>query len=55
MPPPGTKSRTAGAGLGLSIAKAIVAAHGGALAIEAAAPRGTRVHIQLPIEEPPDA
>jgi signal transduction histidine kinase len=55
MPPPGTRSLTAGAGLGLSIAKAIVAAHGGALTIEAAAPRGTRVHIQLPIEEPPDA
>jgi len=57
MPPPGTRSRTAGAGLGLSIAKAIVAAHGGTLTITAAEPRGTRVNVLLPIEteEPPDA
>jgi signal transduction histidine kinase/ABC-type multidrug transport system ATPase subunit len=57
MPPPGTRSRTAGAGLGLSIAKAIVAAHGGTLAIGPAQTTGTRVHVRLPIEteEPPDA
>jgi signal transduction histidine kinase/ABC-type multidrug transport system ATPase subunit len=50
MPPPGTRGRTAGAGLGLSIARAIVSAHGGALAIEPALPHGTRVLVSLPIE-----
>jgi signal transduction histidine kinase/ABC-type multidrug transport system ATPase subunit len=50
MPPPGSKVRTAGAGLGLSIAKAIVTAHGGALTIEPALPHGTRVLVSLPTE-----
>jgi ABC-type multidrug transport system ATPase subunit/signal transduction histidine kinase len=39
---------TAGAGLGLSISRAIVAAHGGTLRLERPA-RGTRWHVDLPI------
>jgi ABC-type multidrug transport system ATPase subunit/signal transduction histidine kinase len=42
------RSATAGAGLGLSISRAIVAAHGGTLRLERPA-RGTRWHIDLPI------
>jgi ABC-type multidrug transport system ATPase subunit/signal transduction histidine kinase len=47
----GTSQRggaTAGAGLGLSISRAIVAAHGGALRLERPE-RGTRWHVDLPI------
>jgi signal transduction histidine kinase/ABC-type multidrug transport system ATPase subunit len=43
----GRRSATAGAGLGLSISRAIVAAHGGTLRLERPA-RGTRWHIDLP-------
>jgi signal transduction histidine kinase len=43
--------RGAGAGLGLSIAKGIVAAHGGRMALERA-PRGTCFRISLPVEMP---
>ena len=39
-----------GAGLGLSITRAIVAAHGGILRLERPA-RGTRWHIDLPFAE----
>jgi signal transduction histidine kinase/ABC-type multidrug transport system ATPase subunit len=42
------RSATAGAGLGLSISRAIVAAHEGTLRLERPA-RGTRWHIDLPV------
>jgi len=45
------RSRTAGAGLGLSIASGIVAAHGGRIELEKAA-RGTCFRIHLPVEMP---
>jgi two-component system, OmpR family, sensor kinase len=44
------RKRGAGAGLGLSIAKGIVAAHGGTMELDQA-PRGTCFRINLPIEE----
>ncbi|HMG65566.1 MAG TPA: ATP-binding protein, partial [Streptosporangiaceae bacterium] len=43
------RAPTAGAGLGLSIARGIVAAHGGSLELERPA-RGTRFRVWLPIE-----
>jgi signal transduction histidine kinase/ABC-type multidrug transport system ATPase subunit len=46
----GRRSATAGAGLGLSISRAIVAAHGGTLRLERPE-RGTRWHIDLPFAE----
>jgi signal transduction histidine kinase len=42
----------AGFGLGLSIAKAVVLAHGGELSLHDRRPQGLRVHIQLPIRAP---
>jgi len=45
------RSPTAGAGLGLSIANGIVAAHGGRIELEQPA-RGTRFRVWLPIELP---
>jgi signal transduction histidine kinase len=42
------RSRTAGAGLGLSIARGIVSAHGGRLDIERT-PSGTRCRVSLPV------
>jgi len=50
MPPPGSRSGTAGAGLGLSIAKGIVRAHGGSLELDTTAPKGTCFSVRLPIE-----
>jgi signal transduction histidine kinase/ABC-type multidrug transport system ATPase subunit len=50
MPPPGVRSRTAGAGLGLSIAKGIVQAHGGALDVIEQEAIGTCFAVRLPIE-----
>ena len=42
------RSMTAGAGLGLSISRAIVAAHGGTLRLDRVGP-GTAWHLDLPI------
>jgi signal transduction histidine kinase/ABC-type multidrug transport system ATPase subunit len=45
------RGQSVGAGLGLSIARGIVAAHGGALDLEEL-PRGTSFRITLPVERP---
>ncbi len=45
----------AGTGLGLSIAHWIVARHGGSIALEPRAPRGTRVIVRLPVVATADA
>jgi signal transduction histidine kinase/ABC-type multidrug transport system ATPase subunit len=50
MPPPGSRSGSAGAGLGLSIARGIVQAHGGTLELTEI-PKGTCFSVHLPIEE----
>jgi signal transduction histidine kinase/ABC-type multidrug transport system ATPase subunit len=51
LPPPGSRSATAGAGLGLSIARGIVQAHGGRLEVETTgAGKGTCFSVTLPIE-----
>jgi len=50
MPPPGARTTTAGAGLGLSIARGIVSAHGGRLELESAPETGTCFSVHLPIE-----
>ena len=51
LAPPGERprGRTAGAGLGLSIARAVVAAHGGSISVSQAEP-GLLFHITLPAE-----
>ena len=43
------RAKTAGAGLGLSIARGIMTAHGGRLDLESADP-GTRFRVWLPVE-----
>ncbi|MDA8366028.1 MAG: HAMP domain-containing sensor histidine kinase, partial [Actinomycetota bacterium] len=49
-----SRSRSSGgAGLGLAIVRAIVTAHGGAIALEAVEGRGTTVTIDLPAAGPP--
>ncbi|HSZ38509.1 MAG TPA: ATP-binding cassette domain-containing protein [Trebonia sp.] len=48
------RKRGAGAGLGLSIAKGIVAAHGGSMELEPTK-RGTCFRVSLPVEMPPGA
>ena len=50
MPPPGSRTRTSGAGLGLSIAHGVVRTHGGVLEYEQTRDSGTRFAVQLPIE-----
>jgi signal transduction histidine kinase/ABC-type multidrug transport system ATPase subunit len=52
MPPPGTRSGSAGAGLGLSIARGFVQAHDGTLTHESNADQGTCFRVHLPIEGP---
>jgi two-component system OmpR family sensor kinase len=42
-----------GSGLGLSIVRAIVEAHGGSVALDTAPGRGTTVRIELPLREGP--
>jgi two-component system OmpR family sensor kinase len=44
-----TRSRGAGTGLGLSIAQAVVAAHGGTVALESSPDAGTTVTLRLPL------
>jgi signal transduction histidine kinase len=44
-----------GAGLGLSIARTIVAAHGGSITAQSAPGGGTRMTIRLPLAAPPEA
>jgi signal transduction histidine kinase len=43
---------TAGFGLGLSIARTIVLAHGGRLSLNDRQPNGLIVRIQLPVRQP---
>jgi two-component system sensor histidine kinase BaeS len=43
-----------GSGLGLSIARTIVAAHGGSITAESQPGEGTRMTIRLPMSPPPD-
>ena len=40
-----------GAGLGLSIAKALTEAHGGAISVESVVGQGTTVRVRLPLAE----
>lgn len=48
----GSRSRHAGgAGLGLSIARSIVEAHGGSIDVESAESEGTTFRIRLPIAD----
>jgi hypothetical protein len=48
------RTHSPGAGLGLSIAKGIVAAHGGRIELEQA-PKGTCFRVYLPVEKPAGA
>jgi len=48
----GASSGSSGAGLGLAIAKQLVEAHGGSIAVESAAGQGTMVRIRLPATLP---
>jgi signal transduction histidine kinase len=41
--------RTGGIGLGLSLSRKIVEAHGGSLVVESAPDRGTQVTLRLPV------
>jgi signal transduction histidine kinase len=50
----GATRRVRGLGLGLFLAKQVVEAHGGTIAIGAGARGGTRCRIALPIERPPE-
>jgi signal transduction histidine kinase len=46
-------SRHRGAGLGLSIVKSLAELHGGAVRLESAQGRGTRVTVLLPLQQAP--
>ena len=48
-------TRPAGTGLGLAVVKTVTEAHGGALALESAEGRGTRIGLDLPRRCEPDA
>jgi signal transduction histidine kinase len=43
-------TRKGGTGLGLSLAKGIVEAHGGRIGVSSTVGRGTRFEVQLPVE-----
>jgi signal transduction histidine kinase len=43
-----------GSGLGLSIARTIIAAHGGSITAESRLGEGTRMTIRLPMSPPPE-
>jgi signal transduction histidine kinase len=45
-----TKPREKAAGLGLSVGHGIVREHGGEISIESEPGRGTRVHVDLPVD-----
>lgn len=45
------RSRTGGAGLGLAIARGIVAAHGGQMWVESEGGRGSTFHFTLPVDD----
>jgi two-component system sensor histidine kinase KdpD len=47
----GKDARGSGSGLGLTIARAIIEAHGGSLGIDGQARRGTTVRFELPLED----
>jgi len=49
-----TKSTPGGMGLGLSIARDLVAEHGGRIRVESDGRQGTRVTIHLPVVRIPD-
>jgi signal transduction histidine kinase len=46
---PSRDRRSGGAGLGLSIARTVIAAHGGSISIARRAEGGTRVSVHLPL------
>jgi signal transduction histidine kinase len=48
-----TRDKIAGVGLGLSIAKAIVEAHGGAIEVESEEGSGATFRVRLPLGDPP--
>ena len=51
------RARTAsagGSGLGLSIVKAIITAHGGTVSAESSAAQGTRIYFSLPLAPRPE-
>jgi signal transduction histidine kinase len=48
----GQQARTKGAGLGLAIAREIVEAHGGSIAVDSQPGRGTTFSFVLPVRHP---
>jgi nitrogen fixation/metabolism regulation signal transduction histidine kinase len=47
---PGFTTKAQGSGLGLTIAQRIVHDHGGSIAVEGRAPRGTTIRIRIPLD-----
>lgn len=50
-----TKARDKGTGLGLSISYGIIREHGGDISFESEPGKGTRFHVDLPLDRPPPA